>query len=192
MGGVIFDSAGNLYGITRSGGSNNLGVVFKLTPAQGFWTQTILHTFQGGSDGEDPGWPLTMDASGNLYGVAEGGGSGNGGTVFELSPPGAWNFQTLYSFSAGSNDGPPNGGLLLDSSGNIYGTTNGGSNHSGIIFKLALTNGTWSLTDLHDFIPSEGLQPNGSLIFDAQGNLYGTSQLGGPPGSIGTAWKFTP
>ena len=190
MGGVLFDSAGNLYGITRSGGTNNLGVVFKLSPAQEFWDETILHIFSGGSDGEYPGWPLTMDAAGNLYGVTQGGGSGGYGTVFELSPPGTWNLQTLYRFSAA--EGVPNGGLLLDSAGNIYGTTFGNSNHTGIIFKLTLSSGSWSLTDLHDFnAPTDGLQPIGGVISDAQGNLYGTAFFGGAY-NYGTAWELTP
>jgi uncharacterized repeat protein (TIGR03803 family) len=187
-GGVVFDSAGNLYGATYYGGSNNLGVIYKLSPAPGLWTQTILHTFQGGTDGEYPPGLLTMDASGNLYGVAQGGGMGSPGTVFELSPPGTWSFQTLYS----PLNNPSDGGLLLGSSGNIYGTTrNGGPNRAGTVFKLTFTNGSWSLTDLHDFIPSEGIEANSGLIMDAHGNLYGTSAFGGAAGN-GTAWKLTP
>lgn len=192
FGGVIFDAAGNLYGVTNGGGANDEGVVYELTPVvNGFWTQTILHTFQR-SDGEFPVGPLTMDASGNLYGVATGGGANMGGTVFELAQPGTWNFQTLYNLSINFFDAGPNGGLLLDSAGSIYGTTvGGGSNGLGVVYKLTFTNGTWNFTDLHDFIAFEGQQPNGGLIFDASGNIYGTTIFGGNI-NRGTAWELTP
>ncbi len=192
IGGVIQDAAGKLYGATVSGGSGNMGIVYELSPvANGFWTQTILHTFQR-SDGESPVGPLTPDATGNLYGVANGGGANMGGTVFELTQPGTWNFQTLYNLPISFFAGGPNGGLLLDSAGSIYGTTiGGGVNGLGVVYKLAFTNGTWNFTDLHDFMVFEGQQPNGGLIFDAGGNIYGTAGFGGNI-NRGTAWKLTP
>ena len=190
IGGVTFDAAGNLYGTAIGGGNNDMGLVYELTPvANGFWTQTILHAFQR-SDGDAPVGPLTKDASGNLYGVTKGGGANMGGTVFEVSPPGT--FQTLYNLSINFFGGGANGGLLLDSAGNIYGTTlAGGINGDGIVFKLALVNGAWTFTDLHDFDIFDGQYPNGGLVFDTSGSIYGTAGYGGSIGR-GTAWKLTP
>jgi uncharacterized repeat protein (TIGR03803 family) len=181
-GGVIFDSAGNLYGTTVQGGTNNKGVVFKLSPAQGSWTETVLHSFDG-SDGDTPMGGLTMDASGNLFGASEGDITGVG-VVFELSRPGVWNYQVLYRFLGFKL---PQGGLLLDSSGNIYGTLQSGE----LIYKLTQMNGTWTYAALHQFTNAECFFPNGGLIMDAQGSLYGTCQGGGDH-VAGTIWKFTP
>lgn len=188
-GGVILDSAGNLYGTTYSGGTNNKGVLYKLSPAaQGFWTQTILHVFDGSNGSNDPIGPLTMDASGNLYGACEGGSIGIG-SVFELSSPGTWNYQTLYTFLGNKE---PQGGLLLDSSGSIYGVL-ATAQDNGSLYKLSLTGGSWTYTDLHGFEPNECQGPNGGLVMDAQGNLFGTCFGGGAPSVVeGTVWEFTP
>lgn len=187
QGGVILDSAGNLYGTTYSGGSSNQGVLYKLSPAQGSWTETILHNFSG--DGTNPVGPLTMDASGNLYGATAGGNLGVG-TVYEMSSLGSGSFQTLYTLYAARE---PQGGLLLDSAGNIYGAQYlGGPERYGSIYKLTQANGTWTYSDLYDFhgMP-DGELPNGGLIMDAQGNLYGTCN--DSSGSVaGTAWELTP
>jgi hypothetical protein len=191
IGGVIFDAAGNLYGAANRGGSDDYGIIYELSPVVGgLWTQTILYSFHG-TDGKYPMGPLIMDASGNLYGTTQTGGSDIGGTVWELSQtsPGTWTLQTLYNFSVIPK---PNGGLGLDAAGSIYGTTEqGGVNHSGTLYKLALSNGNWSYTDLHDFSASDGNTPNGGPIVDANGNIYGTSYNGGSQG-YGTAWELTP
>jgi uncharacterized repeat protein (TIGR03803 family) len=187
QGGVILDSAGNLYGITYSGGSSNQGVLYKLSSAQGSWTETVLHNFSG--DGANPVGPLTMDASGNLYGATAGGNLGVG-TVYEISSLGSGSFQTIATLY-GSRE--PQGGLLLDSAGNIYGAQHlGGPDRYGSIYKLTQANGAWTYNDLYDFhgVP-DGALPNGGLIMDAQGNLYGTCNTSS--GSVaGTAWELTP
>jgi hypothetical protein len=132
---VIFDSTGNnLYGTTFLGGSGpngGYGTVFQLVPVMGGWTENILYNFQDGTDGGAVTAGLTFDPSGNLYGATTHAGTGGGGTIFELSPPGAWNtFTVLYSIT-GNIDGncddgaPPGSGatLAMDGAGNIYGTT---------------------------------------------------------------------
>jgi len=191
IGGVIFDAAGNLYGVADRGGADNYGIVYELSPVgNGLWTETILHSFLG-TDGKYPLGPLLMDASGNLYGTTQQGGSDIGGTVFELSQssPGTWTLQTLYAFSVIPK---ATGGLAMDSAGNIYGTTqHAGANNDGTVYKLTPSNGNWIYTDLHDFSASDGSTPNGGPIVDANGNIYGTSYSGGSQG-LGTAWKLTP
>lgn len=149
---VVFDNSGALYGTTQVGGANNFGVVFKLTPpagGTGAWTESILYSFTGGTDGAVPWAGVVFDTAGNLYGTTGGGGDlscavGNGGgcgTVFELSPPtepdGNWSESVLYAFEGG-NDGysPLVAPLLLN--GNLYGTTDdgGGKNGDGIAYKV--------------------------------------------------------
>ena len=133
-----------------------------------------------------------MDPSGNLYGTTAGGGSGGGGTVFELAPAdGGWSFQTLYSLGG---LGGPAGKLVMDAIGNLYGTTlQGGPYQQGSVFKLSLSNGGWTYTSLHDFTGgTDGGYPNGSLIFDANGNLYGTAQSGGTYNGGGVVFEITP
>jgi uncharacterized repeat protein (TIGR03803 family) len=133
---LIIDAQGNLYGVTRSGGAFNSGTAFKLTPGTP-WTETILHTFNNTTnDGADPFGTLVIDKQGNLYGAtSEGGGVSNLGTVFKLSPTGTETI--LYDFVGGQTGDTPSGGLLGDSSGNLYGTTlYGGANSYGVIYKI--------------------------------------------------------
>ena len=195
-GGVVLDAAGSLYGVT-SLGALGYGTVYELSQSNGSWTETILHAFQY-SDGSNPIGSLIADAARNLYGATAGGGSAHQGTMFELSQPGNWTFQTLYNFPSYSTGAQPAGGLVFDTAGNLYGTTlNGGANNGGTVFKLAPSNGNWMRTDLHDFSVSDGTTPNGSLIFDSHGNLYGTAQVGGAPSDscysgCGTVWEITP
>ena len=167
-----------------------------MSPSGGGWTKTILHNFQC-SDGAGPWGNLIADQSGNLYGATAGGGANNGGVVFELSQPGSWTYNLLYSFPANSY---PEGTLVFDGSGNLYGTTfDGGAYGEGTAYKLTPSNGSWTATDLHDFQSSDGELPNGGLVFDSAGNLYGTTQAGGigfngPCYGIGcgTVWEITP
>jgi uncharacterized repeat protein (TIGR03803 family) len=196
MGGLIFDAAGNLYGMTAIGGSSDAGTIFKLSPSGSDWTETVLHTFQG-RDGSFPMGNLIADQSGNLYGATAGGGFNNGGVVFELAHPGSWTYNLLYSFP---NDSTPAGTLVFDGSGQLYGTTRGGGAYGdGTAYKLTPSNGSWTSTDLHDFQFSDGVLPNGGLVFDSAGNLYGTAQTGGvgfdgPCYGVGcgTIWEITP
>lgn len=159
IGGLIFDQTGNLYGTTAGGGNNTCegggcGTIFELSPASGGgWTETILYRFTGGSDGWNPNGPLLMDASGNLFGTAAWGamncgvGSFGCGVVFKLSPGagGTWTETTLYSFTGAHDGAVPLGGLVADSSGNLYGTTSQGGNQAGqltggAVFQLVPNN----------------------------------------------------
>ena len=190
--GVIFDAAGNLYGTTSVGGGTGCGgagcgTVFELSPnAGGGWTETVIHTFAGGSDGETPLSGLIIDAAGNLYGTTTGAGSSSG-TVFELSPiaGGGWTHTILYTFQGGEDGLAPIGSLVFDAVGNLYGTTTeGGVYHispGGTVFELERrAHGTWNKRTIHSFgNGSDGYYPWGNLIFDTAGNLYGTTDQGG-------------
>ncbi len=198
---LIFDKAGNLYGTTSAGGDLNCepglgcGVVYQLTPSGAGWIDTTLYEFQDGSDGAFPNGGVVLDASGNLYGTTTQGGSGYGGTVFELSAfNGYWNFNLLYSLTGGNqNVGGAWGTLVMDAAGNLYGTTaNGGIYGEGAVFKLTPSNGGWTYTSLHDFVYStDGCTPYDSIIFDGSGNIYGTA-AGGGAYDHGTVWEITP
>jgi len=219
--GVIFDSSGNLYGTTEYGGTgtctsagiNGCGTVFELSPnGSGGWTKTTLYNFQGGTDGEYPYGGVVFDQAGNLYGATIDGGANSNGTVFELSPNGggSWAETILYSFGATSSDGEgPVGALTFDQSGNLYGATLTGGNPTcdhdgfqscGTVFELSPNgSGGWSETTLFAFPTGDsgGYGPNGGLIFDHSGNLYGTTPDGGAnscegSGGCGTAFEVSP
>lgn len=196
--GLIADSSfTNLYGVTQIGGTQNFGTVFRLTNIGSGWTETVLYNFHNSSDGQQPQAGLAMDASGNLYGAAAMGGNGGGGTVFELTPSGGgYNFKLLYGLECDypSCIGPYLGYLTLDSAGNIYGTTlNQGANTYGSVFELSPSSGSYTFTDLHDFAlgSNDGGFPDGGVIRDAAGNLYGTTVDGGAYGG-GVIFRITP
>ncbi len=179
-GGLVLDSAGNLYGTTAGGGDDNMGTVFELTPSQGDWTETVLHSFSG-SDGCGPMAGLVFDPAGNLYGA-----TANCGTIFELSPQGSgWNFQTLYIFEPQGSLGPDST-LAIDAAGNLYGTNPYPATGIGTVFELSPTSGgSWTYTDLHDFNSciSGGCRPYGGVAVTApDGYLYGTTVYGGTYG----------
>jgi hypothetical protein len=197
---LIADKAGNLYGTTTYGGNtsgpycsiNGCGTVFQLQPPAspgGAWTKTALYNFTGNPDGY---WPssghLVFDKAGELYGTTQFGGSaGFGyGTIFQLAPPaeqgGSWTETVLYNFTGANDGGVPANGLVADSAGNLYGTTNDGGQYgeqkgAGTAFQLApppLKSGAWTETTLFSFEEiKDGNEPN-DLTFDARGNLYGT------------------
>jgi uncharacterized repeat protein (TIGR03803 family) len=207
--GLIFDQAGNLYGTTLGGGYG-AGVVFKLTPSTGgSWKEKVLYRFQGGDDGNTPAASVIFDGAGNLYGITQYGGTRNEGTVFKLSPNshGSWSESVLYSFCFLTNcsDGQnPTSALIFDAAGNLYGTTQSGGAHSdGIVFKLKPnSDGSWSESVLHSFCSltncSDGAVPiRAGLIFDTAGNLYGTTFSGGVAGQCngngcGVVFELTP
>jgi uncharacterized repeat protein (TIGR03803 family) len=123
--GVVFDSAGNLYGVTAAGGTAGAGTVYKLTPnSDGSWSESVLYSFQGGSDAAGPNSTLNFDTAGNLYGSAGGGAYGHG-AIFRLMPSsgGQWTESVVYSFTGGLDGDGPSGGLIFDNAGNLYGTT---------------------------------------------------------------------
>jgi uncharacterized repeat protein (TIGR03803 family) len=193
--GLIPDSAGNLYSTTSGGGTlgvTGLGTVFQLTPPGSGWTENILYDFQNATGNPSAG--LVFDQNGNLYGATTNGGSGGGGTVFQLTlSGGTWNLTTLYNFTGSPGCGPY-GTLAIDAAGDtLYGTTYcAGANNAGSIFKLTNAGGSWTYTPLHDFADgSDGGYPTSSVILDANSNLYGTATQGGSQGR-GVAWEITP
>jgi uncharacterized repeat protein (TIGR03803 family) len=197
---LIMDAAGNLYGTTIYGGAYRKGTVFELTPkADGGWTEKVLHQFKkDGKDGFHCWASLIFDTSGNLFGTTIDGGAHNKGVVFELTPTagGRWTENVLHDFSGNGKDGSrPPVGLILDAAGNLYGTTtDGGTYGDGTVFELMpTTGGGWTENVLHNFsnIGGDGMQPAASLILDAAGNLYGTTQNGGADGD-GTVFEITP
>jgi uncharacterized repeat protein (TIGR03803 family) len=183
--GLIFDSAGNLYGTTYSGGTGNNGVVFKLTRSGPGWTESVLHNFTNSPDGANPYSALTFDDNGNLYGTTNGGGTGFG-TVYQLTPSGSgWTEKVIYVFQ-GSNDGAyPSAGVVLDPDGNVYGTTQlKGADDGGTVFELMPSNGNWMFSVLYSPIQG-GWSPVGTLARSSNGTLYGTFFFGGLPDSCG-------
>ncbi len=202
-GGVIFDQSGNLYGTTVYGGAHGYGAIYELTPSGSSWSETVVYNFTGGTDGANPYAGLIFDQSGNLYGATSAGGSGNGGTAFELtSSQGGWAFNLLYSFTGASGQfsAGPIANLAFDSAGNLYGTTHGdGAYNFGSAFKLTLGSGGWAYTSLHDFTGgTDGGYPRSSILFDKNGNMYGTAAGGGTgdpskcDGACGVIFEITP
>jgi uncharacterized repeat protein (TIGR03803 family) len=192
--GVIRDSAGNLYGTTFYGGTYGPGVVYELIPSGSGWTENILYDFQGGSDGGNPVGNLIFDQSGNLYGgnLTGGGGSDSAGVVFELTPSnGIWTLTPIYAFT-GTYGGGPAASLVMDAAGSLYGTTYADGLYGfGNVFKLTPSGGGWMYTSLYDFTGgSDGANPGSTPVFDANGNLYGTTRSGGAFGK-GVAFEIT-
>jgi uncharacterized repeat protein (TIGR03803 family) len=170
---LIMDGSGNLYGTTQYGGASGDGTVFEV--AAGTGTITTLASFNG-TDGANPVAGLVMDSAGNLYGTTPNGGFG-GGTVFELAA-GSGTITALASFQVYTTGQGSYGGLVMDSSGNLYGTTYAnGTYQDGTVFELAAGSGT--LTTLVSFNGTDGSNPLGTLVMDGSGNLYGTTENGG-------------
>jgi len=193
FGGLIRDAAGNLYGVTNGGGLDGGGVVFELSPAAGGgWTETLLHTFIQ-PDGLNSMAGLVRDKSGNLFGTTTGSGliPGAIGTVFEVSSAGVESLPHLFA-GPPADGASPTSNLIVDSKGNLYGTTpGGGTSNGGVIFKLTPAGGGWNETILYNFTGgTDGSGPQGTLLRDSAGNLYGTTYVGGAGG--GVAFKFHP
>src|ERR1039458_2812640 len=178
QGGLISDAAGNLYGVSATGGAYNSG------------TEATLHNFAAQGHGAAPQGGLISDAAGNLYGVSATGGAYNSGTVFEFVPnqQGGWDQKILYTFKGGSDGLYPEGQLVFDGAGNLYGTTYWGgkagsciSGGCGTIFELKHNpDGSWTESILKTFDNDKyGGDLEYGLVFDKAGNLYGTSWVGG-------------
>jgi uncharacterized repeat protein (TIGR03803 family) len=185
-GGLVRDSAGNLYGVTASGGAFGYGTVFKVVPGG---KESVLYSFTNQTVASGPIGRLVRDSSGYLYGVTASGGIPNSGTVFKLSPGGV--LTVLYTFTGG-NGGPdganPTGGLVRDPAGNLFGTTiqGGAFKTFGTVFKV---DSAGNETILHSFSGgTDGGYPNGELVGDSSGNIYGTTGGGGAFGQ-GTVFK---
>jgi len=211
--GLTIDKAGNLYGTTAAdaNGGSGFGGVYKMKHVGAGWVFSPLYSFAGGSDGAAPFSPVEFGPDGSLYGAtnqgAEGGcylGKGCG-TVFKLQPAASacksaicpWSETVLYRFTGGSDGGNPNGPLVFDQSGNVYGTARRGGqgvcdgNGCGTVYKLTHSGNSWMQSVLYTFTGGndEGL-PDSGVIFDPSGNLYGTTQ--GCVGDTGTAFELTP
>jgi len=185
VGSLLLDSAGNLIGTAIGGGTYGQGTIFKVRPDG---TETTLYSFTGGRDGGAPYSGLIVDSQGNLNGTTLEGGSAGIGTVFKLSAKGQE--KVLYTFSQPADGEGDYGRLLLDTKGNLYGTTvYGGTDGVGLVFEIG-QDGTETV--LHSFVEStDGGIPVGGVVMDSQGNLYGTAEVGGAHG-VGTVFKITP
>jgi len=171
LAGLVIDPAGTLYGTAEGGEGAQLGTVFKLTQQGQF---TVLHTFAG-TDGESPYGGLLLDSHGDLYGTTEGGGTNQNGTVYKIDAAG--NFTTIYNFGVAPDGDEPYAGLIMDSAGNLYGTTrHGGTTASGTIYEIE-SNGSERV--LASFPGGTGNNPMAPLVMDSAGNLYGTVINGG-------------
>ncbi len=194
---VIIGPDGNLYGTTTSGGTVGYGTVFKLSPPPNAcesalcpWRETVLHSFQGGSDGAMPQLgDLVFDQQGNLYGTTPYGGPGGAGVVYQLTPSGGgWTESILYQF--GENGEQPFAGLIFDTAGNLYGVTAlGGAHGGGTAYKMTPSGSGWTLSVIYNFAAS-GSVPYGGLIFDQAGNLYGTTTAAA--GGTAMVYELTP
>ena len=179
--GLVRDAAGNLYGTTSGGGAHRQGTVFKLAPDG---RETVLYSFCAVprcADGTGPMGGVILDASGNLYGMAYTGAAHAAGAVFELTPAGVE--SVLYAFCSAAectDGGYPEGGLVMDGTGNLYGTARSGGAgppfNKGVVFRLSPGG---IETVLYDFCSepncADGFAPSAGLVLDGAGNLYGTT-----------------
>ena len=171
--GVVLDGQGNRYGTTEVGGAANDGTVFEI--AKGSNTITTLASFNG-TNGSQPIGGVVLDGQGNLYGTTEWGGAANDGTVFEMAK-GSNTITTLASFN-GTNGSHPFAGVVLDTQGNLYGTSeDGAAANDGTVFEIA--EGSNTITTLASFNGTNGNYPVANVVLDGQGNLYGTASGGG-------------
>jgi uncharacterized repeat protein (TIGR03803 family) len=199
---VIFGPDGSLYGDTVGGGSTNClggcGVVFNLRPQPTAcknaicpWTETVVYSFQGGTDAFYASGDLAFDSAGAIYGTTTQGGTDTGaGTVYKLTPAGgSWTENLLFSFGANNGDyGNPQDGVVLDSANNAYGTAPASGVNQGVVFKVT-PSGSESV--VHGFQGSDGAIPIGGLIFDSAGDLWGATAFGGTSGA-GVVYELTP
>jgi uncharacterized repeat protein (TIGR03803 family) len=186
---------GSIFGVTNEGGGyNEDGILFQLSPGgNGGWNEQAIHVFEGGNDGASPS-PVIFDARGNLYGEATSFGEYGCGLVFEFSPNGSgWGeIKVLYNFTCAYDGGSPEGGLTLDAAGNLYGTTGKGGDVNlcqsdpwnvgcGVVFKLTPgAKGIWAESVLYTFTGQrDGYAPEGGLVLDSTGNLYGATEYYG-------------
>jgi uncharacterized repeat protein (TIGR03803 family) len=206
--GVVVGPNGALYGTTSLGGTGDDGTVFELMPPPTFcrailcfWTERVIHSFTGTPDGNSPGFGnLVFDHSGNIYGTTAYGGTFDEGVVFELSPSGGgWTETILHNFGSGTDGANPESGVILDSAGNVYGTTAFGGTATdcemgcGTVFQLVPSGGSWTENILLNLdTESSGSDPQGTLTMDSSGNLYGTAVKGGMDGGNGTVFELSP
>jgi uncharacterized repeat protein (TIGR03803 family) len=196
---LVADTQGDLYGTTSGGSESDPGCVFELTPdGESGWREKTIHFFDV-NDGYQPVSALVFDPTGNLYGTAGSGGLYGGGVVFELTPVsgGEWADTILYNFGGPGDGVDAASQVVFGPDGNLYGSTAaGGASNCGIVYRLEPGPTPWlgwEETILHDFANSQedGCNPRASVVFDAQGRLYGTTS-GGGTWSSGTVFELTP
>jgi uncharacterized repeat protein (TIGR03803 family) len=196
LGGLVLDPSGNIYGTTLNGGAHGYGAIFEILPKSGGgWSERILYSFNSVPDAQFPFAGLARDSAGNLYGTTLDGGTSGIGTVFQLRfGAGVWFERVLHSFGFGPADGnAPGSELVLDSHGNLYGTTpGGGASSGGTVFELKPeAGGVWAEAIIHNFVNDgvDGYDASRGLILDSSGNLYGTTLNGGAHGQ-GVAFEL--
>jgi uncharacterized repeat protein (TIGR03803 family) len=183
--GLTFDQAGNLYGTTWSGGTQNYGSVYQLTPSGGSWQETVLHSFPSAGF-VSPYAGVTLDQAGNLYGGTAANGSAYRETVYDLSPA-SGRFTTLNMIGNSVL-----ADLTFDSAGNLYGTFSSDTfGECGEVFELSPQGGDWIYRTIHSFQGSDGCQPASTVLIDANGNMFGTTTKGGTYND-GVVWEITP
>ncbi len=198
-GGLTFGSDGTLYGTASAGGAYGFGTIFNLRPPATIcrsvkcpWDITVLYAFGGGHDAQYPNGKVVFDTAGNLYGTTYGGGDYGYGTVFMATRSGGtWTETVLHSFNK-TDGATPTAGVVLDSAGNLYGTTNSGGQAWGNVFELTPSGSGWTYQVLYSFTNGmDGRSPKGGLVLDGAGNLYGSAQYNGQ-NLGGTIFKLSP
>jgi uncharacterized repeat protein (TIGR03803 family) len=193
-------SVGNsLYGTAVTGGSGSCeggcGVVYKLTKSNGTWNQTVIYAFTGGDDGSGPGARVTVDRSGDVYGMTPTGGTYGVGTIYKLHPhAGSYTFQVIHTFTGGNDGATGSAGRMLLQHGRLFGAaTAGGMYGSGVVFELTPTAvGEWDFRTLYSFHGQpDGSFPYGALLRVGSGKIYGTTYYGGKNG-IGSVYELSP
>jgi uncharacterized repeat protein (TIGR03803 family) len=211
--GLVADLGGNLFGTTQFGGKYGQGELYRLSKSNGVWKATVLHNFcksANCTDGAQGAGRLLIDTSDNLFGETSFGGA-NGGTtcsgggppgcglVFERTAGGA--YKVLYNFCSVPPDcadgaQPHLSGLTMDPSGSLFGVTLAGGNQHGVAFELSPVNDTWNESVLHTFCQTDcadGFSPEGELLLDSSGNLFGaTAGEGSGAGNAGTVFELKP
>lgn len=199
-GGLVHDLAGNWYGTTNRDGAHHGGTALELRHGPRGWKVSVIYAFgEQNNDGGSPTAGLVMDDAGNLFGTTPNGNGSNGGTIFQLSPgSGGWHETVIYQFCHSNpkcvDGAAPQAGVILDSAGNLYGTTEGGGAYGlGTVYEVKHTSSGWKEQVMHSFDNNgkDGVTPGwGALVIDAKGSLYGTTATGGCCG--GVIFKLTP
>ena len=197
FGNIVFDPTGNIYGTNIGGGPSDGGLVYQLQPAGDNWTSSVLYSFKGNPDGRVPYGGVVRDNSGNLFGTTAFGGSGEWGTIYKLTyiVGVGWKETVIYTFQNTTDGQAPVASLVLDASGNLYGsTTKGGSPSAGggTIFELSPSGDSWTFQTLYTFSRDKvyNCGPFGALAMDSAGNLYGTTSCNGATNQ-GNVFKLT-
>jgi uncharacterized repeat protein (TIGR03803 family) len=191
--GVVIDRAGNLYGVAAYDAAYLFGAVYELSNSHGAWTETVLHSFAGGSsDGNYPAG-LTIDGAGNLYGETGQGGANNAGTAYQLRPAnGGFSYNIIFNYNTDTGSPFPVVSLTPDRAGDLYGCNVGGAQGAlGTAFQLMPAQGSWNFNPLFYFDQLQGWELNCTPLLDSEGDMFGTAYQSGPY-SYGTVWELTP